>query len=85
MDLLAQVSTHIERIDVEKVILFGGGIAVAITAIVSTAIRGALRTKHTEQTRREIAAYVAEGSMSPDDGAKLLAAGKDSDEKSCCG
>ncbi len=33
------------------------------------------QTEAREETRREIAAYVAEGSISPDDAAKLMAAG----------
>ena len=33
------------------------------------------QTQAREETRREIAAYVAEGSISPEDGAKLMAAG----------
>lgn len=32
------------------------------------------QTREKEQTKREIAAYVAEGSISPDDAARLLAA-----------
>lgn len=52
-----------------------GGFIVAIVAIVSTAIQRSLTVKQREQSRREIAAYVAEGSMTPDDGAKLIAAG----------
>lgn len=37
-------------------------------------------TKHREQSRREIAAYVAEGSISPDDAVRMLAAGKTKSE-----
>ena len=33
------------------------------------------QTRAREESRREIAAYVAEGTISPDDAAKLLAAG----------
>ena len=56
-------------------IFFGGGIVVAVVAIVTEAIRKVFQTKAREESRREIAAYVAEGSISPDDAAKLLAAG----------
>lgn len=38
-----------------------------------------VRTRHRERTRREIAAYVAEGSITPDDGTRLLTAGTDGD------
>ena len=56
-------------------ILFGGAFAVAIVAIITEAIRKTAQTKAREESRREIAAYVAEGTISPDDAAKLLAAG----------
>lgn len=56
-------------------VLFGGGILVAIVAMITDAIRKMAQTRAREETRREIAAYVAEGSISPDDAAKLLAAG----------
>lgn len=56
------------------IVAIGGGIGIAIISIIFGAIRRALQTKYREQTRREIAAYVAEGSMSAEDGAKLIAA-----------
>jgi hypothetical protein len=56
------------------IIAIGGGIGIAIISIILSAIRRSLQTKYREQSRREIAAYVAEGSMSADDGAKLIAA-----------
>lgn len=56
-------------------IVIGGGFTVAIVAIVSSAVRDVLRSKHQEETRREIAAYVAEGTIAPDEAAKILAAG----------
>ena len=56
-------------------VLFGGGILVAIVAVITDAIRKVAQTRAREESRREIAAYVAEGSISPDDATKLLAAG----------
>ncbi len=56
-------------------IAVGGGFVVAIVGIISGAIQKTSMTKQREQTRREIAAYVAEGTISPDDAAKILAAG----------
>lgn len=44
-------------------------------AAVVDAIRKTSQSRHKEESRREIAAYVAEGSISPADGAKLLDAG----------
>jgi len=52
------------------VISIGG--AVFIVWLVFSNIRRALETRAKEVTRREIAAYVAEGSISPDDARKLL-------------
>jgi hypothetical protein len=49
--------------------------AVGLVAIVVDGIRKSIQSVAREQARRDIAAYVAEGSMSPDDAAKLLAAG----------
>jgi hypothetical protein len=57
------------------IVLFGGGILVAIVAIITEALRKTAQTKAREESRREIAAYVAEGSISADDAAKLLTSG----------
>jgi hypothetical protein len=56
-------------------LFMGGGIIVALTAIITQAITKVSQTRHREESRREIAAYVAEGTISPDDAAKLLASG----------
>ena len=53
-----------------------GSFIIAIVAIVATTFRKVAETKTREQSRREIAAYVAEGSITPDDAAKLLSAGE---------
>ncbi|MBC7770994.1 MAG: hypothetical protein H7210_00730 [Pyrinomonadaceae bacterium] len=51
-----------------------GGIALAGLLILCMTLSHVFTTRQREQTRREIAAYVAEGSMTPDDGAKILSA-----------
>jgi hypothetical protein len=56
-------------------VLVCGGFLVAIISIIAGTIQKTVISKQREQSRREIAAYVAEGSMTPDDGAKLIAAG----------
>jgi hypothetical protein len=56
-------------------ITIGGGLLVAIVAIVTQAITKISQTKAREESRREIAAYVAEGTISPDDATKMLNAG----------
>jgi hypothetical protein len=56
-------------------VLFGGGMIAVIVSVVVDARRKTAQTKEREESRREIAAYVAEGSISADDAAKLLSAG----------
>lgn len=48
-----------------------GGIPLGAYAIYS----GSAISRDKERTRREVAAYVAEGSMTPDDAAKIISAG----------
>ncbi len=52
-----------------------GGVLVIVSAIVSNALKSAAATRQHEHSRREIAAYVAEGTMSPEEGERLLKAG----------
>ncbi len=52
--------------------------------IVSTIVGGVTRihrTRQREESRREIAAYIAEGSMTPDDAERILEAGMKSWER----
>jgi len=49
--------------------------AVAMVAIVSGCIKSVASSIARERTRREIAAYIAEKSMSPEEGERLMAAG----------
>lgn len=50
--------------------------AVAIVAIVSGCIKSIVSSVARERSRREIAAYIAEKAMTPEEGERLLAAGK---------
>ena len=61
--------------DVIAVIAIVGGMAVVLTGIIASTLDSVLRSRHREETRREIAAYVAEGSISAIDAAALLNAG----------
>lgn len=58
-----------------KALAFGGCLIFAAVVAVLRTVRRVGETKEREQTRREIAAYVAEGSITPDDAARLLSAG----------
>lgn len=53
-------------------ISFGG--LIVLVAIVSDAMRKASQVKHVEETKRELAAYVAEGSMTADEAHRLMTA-----------
>jgi hypothetical protein len=72
--ILASIDGH-ERDIIAISIFMGGGILVALTAIITGAITKVSQTRQREESRREIAAYVAEGSISPEDAAKLIASG----------
>ncbi|MEE9130911.1 MAG: hypothetical protein V3T84_12905 [Phycisphaerales bacterium] len=52
------------------------GCGTGMVAIIATAITRTTTSRHREQTRREIAAYVAEGTISPQDAVVMLNAGK---------
>lgn len=51
-----------------------GGIAIAIVGMILGTVRKTVQTKEREQTRREVAAYIAEGSMTPEQGERILTA-----------
>ncbi len=53
-----------------------GGLTLGLVSMIACTITRLQRTRQHEESRREIAAYVAEGSISAGDAAKLLAAGK---------
>lgn len=54
---------------------------VGIVAIVWGSVTSMVKASARERTRRDIAAYIAEGGMTPEQGAKLMKAG----DKSCWG
>jgi hypothetical protein len=66
----------------ELVFIVGG--TIAVFAIFMGTIRRIIKTKAREQSRREIAAYIAEGSMSPEQGERLMKANPDDEGSGCC-
>ncbi|MBL9032050.1 MAG: hypothetical protein JNM80_10145 [Phycisphaerae bacterium] len=58
------------------VVALGGSLIVAVTWIVAGTISKVRRVSAREESRREIAAYVAEGSISPADAKAILEAGE---------
>ena len=51
------------------------GCGIGMVAIIATAMTRTTVSRHREQTRREVAAYVAEGTISPQDAVAMLNAG----------
>lgn len=58
------------------IIAIVGGVAVWIINTIMWTIKETHATKQREQSRREIAAYIAEGTMTPEQGERLMAAGE---------
>ena len=54
------------------IIAIGGGLLTGIIAIISGNIRKAMQTREREETKRELAAYVAEGTMTPETAERML-------------
>jgi cytochrome P450 len=61
----------------------GGGITVL--SLIFNAARSMQRTREVEQSRRELAAYVAEGSMSPEDAERIMKSSPPEPRGSGCG
>jgi hypothetical protein len=63
-------------------IAVGGGLVLAVIVMVGVFATAIAQDRNRQKTAREIAAYVAEGSMTPEEGEKLLRAA--GDKKSKC-
>lgn len=63
-----------------QIVAISMGLAFAGLCVVVGAMKTVLQGRQREQSRREIAAYIAEGSMTPDEGERLLNAGATVDE-----
>jgi hypothetical protein len=75
MDELIHNLTHDEDVLI-PLIIFGTGTVIAVIAILTCSVRKMVVSSNVERSRREIAAYIAEGSMTPEEGERLLSAGK---------
>lgn len=64
-----------ELIFLIPIVAIVGGVLASIVTVISKSSQATAETKEREATKREIAAYVAEGSMSPEEGERLLRAG----------
>jgi hypothetical protein len=61
-----------------------GGLVIGLVAVVGNLAHKVMRSRAREQTKREIAAYVAEGSMTPEEGERLIKADVPSWERGKC-
>lgn len=64
-----------ELIFMIPIVAIAGGILAGIITSISKDARRRSEVREREQSRREIAAYIAEGSMTPQDGERLMNAG----------
>ena len=69
--------------DIKTIVIFGVGGIIAVTAILASSIRAVVTTRAREATKREMAAYVAEGTVKPDDAVAMLKAGIEKEDESC--
>lgn len=51
---------------------------VVVVIVVTRSVASVLKSNARERTRREIAAYIAEGTMTPEQGERLMRAGNNS-------
>ena len=70
--------------DIELFVVFGVGGTIALVAILAGTISSVMKTRSKEATRREIAAYVAEGSIKPEDAVAMLNSGESAKDGCAC-
>ena len=70
------MQTVVESSNFVPLLIFGGSFLVAVVAIIAGVGQKVLIGRNRERTRQEIAAYVAEGTMTADEGERLLRAGR---------
>jgi hypothetical protein len=72
MDLLGSIIQNTD--DLVPIIAISGGIVIAFLWIVLATVSETLKDASRERTKREIAAYIAEGTMTPEQGERILKA-----------
>lgn len=75
----------VEKDTIVPVVAILMGCVIAIVGIIAGACRRASQTRARERTRSEVAAYIAEGSMTAEEGERLLKAGAKDPVGGCCG
>ena len=84
---LADLFDSINDGDIVPAMAIVGGLSVGALAIVFTTVKGMYVARQREQTKRELAAYVAEGTLDADKAIALIGADRQQWEvgKGCCG
>ena len=77
------VLAALDNRDAVPIIAISGGLLVALIGIIGATIRGTLGTRAREQTKRELAAYIAEGTMRPEDAERILTSDTRAGKKCC--
>lgn len=67
------------EVETQTLFIAVGG-AVAIVAIVAGSLNSMIKTRAREMSRREIAAYIAEGTMTAEQGERLMKAAPEEDD-----
>lgn len=73
--MLADFTQNPTSDDIVKIVAVSGGLFIGVVAIIFTTVAGVFKNGQREKSRRDIAAFVAEGSMTADEGERLLKAG----------
>jgi formiminotetrahydrofolate cyclodeaminase len=68
------LASDFSKVVAENLFVVMGG-AVAVVAILASSIKSVVGSLSRERSRREIAAYIAEKSMTPEEGERLMNAG----------
>ena len=84
---MCELASAIAAIDISggeliPLVAIGGSMLCGIVGSIMWAIVSTTRAKEIERTRREIAAYVSEGSISPEEGERLI---RTAPSKKMCG
>lgn len=77
------VSLAAENESLIQLVAIIGGLSLGAIGMIGGMVSRVMRKREEEQTRREVAAYVAEGSMTADDAEKILRAGRKNRDSGC--
>ncbi len=77
---LAAADPAVSRFLHEDVLIPGIVMGGVVLIVAFNVVAGVLKTNARERSRREIAAYIAEGSMTAEQGERLMKAGRGSDK-----